>query len=275
MAHSFLLKDSVGTLSVEICPLHGGMVSQIHLQGKPILHIDPGKLETAPMAAGGMPLLFPFPSKTKDDCYRMEDEIYYMPMHGLVKNAAFAVKEVSSDSATLWIESNPAWLQQCYPFDFRLEVTYRVSGSTLHTTVSVTNRSQKSMPHYLGWHPFFLSSDKKNISMTHSMAVHYDYTACVDHPAEGPLDLSTWLDDVFHSPAHHSFRLTNPADGYEADCSFSDAFDAMVVCSWVDNSMCAEPWCGIPDGINQNRFLQWIAPGCTEDYHMDISLRSL
>ena len=275
MAHTILLSDPSQNLTVEICSAHGGMVTQILLNGNPILHIDRAALETAPMAAGGMPLLFPFPSKTKDDRYQLGGKTYLMPMHGLVKNAAFAVGEVTADSATLWIEPSPAWLQQCYPFDFRLEVTYRVTGSTLHTTVSVTNRAADPMPHYFGWHPFFLSTDKKNISMTHSMAVHYDYTACVDRPVEGPLDLSTWLDDVFHSPAHHSFRLTNPADGYEADCTFSDAFDAMVVCSWVDNSMCAEPWCGIPDGINQGRFLQWIAPGCTESYHMDISLRSI
>ena len=275
MAYSFLLKNAEETLSAEVCPVHGGMITQITLEGKPILHMDRGTLETAPMAAGGMPLLFPFPSKTKDDVYRMDGRTYYMPMHGLVKNAAFAVKEVTENTAKLWIGTNPAWAEQCYPFDFYLEVTYRLEGNTLYTTVSVTNRSASPMPHYLGWHPFFLSTDKKNIFLDQSMTVHYDYGACVDHPMEGTPDLSTWLDDVFHSPEDHSFRLTDPADGYEVGCRFSDAFDAMVVCSWVRESMCVEPWCGLPDSINQNRFLQWIAPGETAEYHMDLTLRSI
>jgi len=275
LARSFLIKSEDSTLTAEVCPVHGGMVTQLCLNGQPVLHVDRGSLETAPMAAGGMPLLFPFPSKTKDDCYTLEGKTYYMPMHGLVKNAAFAVESVTGDSVTLWMEPSPAWQRQCYPFDFRLEVTYRVEGSSLHAGIRLHNRSERPMPHYLGWHPFFLSTDKSRIRMEHSMAVHYDYVACQDSPVEAALDLSTWLDDVFHTPAQHSFLLTNEADGYEVDCRFSDAFDAMVVCSWVKDSMCVEPWCGLPDSINNGRFLRYVQPGSMEEYHMTLNLRRI
>lgn len=275
LAHCYLLSNADKTLTAEVCPVHGGMVAQICLEGQPILHVDRGSLETAPMAAGGMPILFPFPSKTKDDTYTLQGKTYHMPMHGLLKNAAFALGAVTEDSIELWMEPSPAWQEACYPFDFRLEVAYRLEGQTLHADIRVTNRSESPMPHYLGWHPFFLSTDKSRIRLDHSMAVHYDYAACQDSPVEGKLDLATWLDDVFHTPAQHSFLLTNEADGYEVNCRFSEDFDALVVCSWVKDSMCVEPWCGLPDSINQDRFLRWIAPGETAEYRMSLELRRL
>lgn len=275
MAHGILLKDASGNLEVTVCPAHGGMVAGIAFCGKQILRMDRHTLEMTPMMAGGMPLMFPFPSKTKNDSYVWEDKQYLMPMHGLVKNAAFAVESVSQDTMKLWIEPSPAWVQQCYPFDFRLEVTYQVAEGCLHTTARIENKSEKPMPHGFGWHPFFLSTDKTRISLDHSMTVHYDYGACQDHPCEGSLDLSTWLDDVFHTSTDHSFRLTNTADGYQVECRFDPQFDVMVVCSFVQDSMCIEPWCGIPDSINQNRFLQWVQPGCTEEYRMDLYFKTI
>lgn len=275
MAFTYELKNTDKSLIAQVCPAHGGMVTQLYLQGQPVFHLDAGSLETAPMAAGGMPLLFPFPSKTREDTYTLEGKTYRMPMHGLVKNAPFAVSQVSEDSVTVWMEPSPAWISDCYPFDFRLEVTYRLTEDALLADVLVTNRSDRPMPHYLGWHPFFLSTDKSRITLDHDFSVHYDYGNCVDYPAQLPLDLSTWLDDVFHTPANPCFTLTNTADGYEVNCTFSEDFEALVVCSWVKESMCVEPWCGIPDSINQNRFLRTVAPGETAGYQMKLQLKRL
>ena len=275
MAYSISIHNLEGTISAEIVPVHGGMVAQLYIQDRPLLKLDRATLETAPMAAGGMPVLFPFPSKTRNDQYTLNGKTYYMPMHGLVKNAPFAVEKATENSVNLWIEENPAWVAGCYPYRFRLEICYTLEGDTLSAELRLTNRSDKPMPHYLGWHPFFYSSDKRNIYLEHSMQVHYDYEKCVDSGVQGKLDLSTWLDDVFHSPLDNRFTLTNVADGYRVECRFDQAFQSLVVCSWVQDSMCVEPWCGLPDSINQNRFLQWVEPGETCVYNMELICTAL
>ena len=84
-----------------------------------------------------------------------------MPMHGLVKNDVFAVGETGENRARLWLENSPSWKAQYYPFDFRLEVEYRLEKNSLTVLFGIENRGDEAMPHYLGWHPFFKSTDKK------------------------------------------------------------------------------------------------------------------
>ncbi len=275
MAYIETIQTAGGVLQADIAPLHGGMVAQLRLQGRRLLHLEESALETAPMSAGGMPVLFPFPSKTREDRYELDGSPYYMPMHGLLKNAAFAVKSRERNAITLWMEGSPAWRAQCYPFDFHLELTYRVEGASLFTTAAVTNRSRRPMPHCLGWHPFFLTSDKGGMRLDWDFTVQYDYRRQVDLAAPERLDLGSRLDDVFHTPRSGVFQLTAPRDGYAVRCVPDRAFQVLTVCSWVSESMCVEPWCGLPDSINSRRFLQWVAPGATERYAVEWQARLL
>ncbi|HIR26765.1 MAG TPA: hypothetical protein IAB84_02195 [Candidatus Choladousia intestinigallinarum] len=272
---SLFISNKEKTLSAEIVPAHGGMIAQIYLEGKEILHIDRKQLETAPMAAGGMPILFPFSSKTTDDTYSLNGKKYCMPMHGLVKNDVFAVAEAREDRVRLWIGNSPSWKEQYYPFDFKLEAEYRIEGSCLETVFRITNLSQDSMPHYLGWHPFFKATDKKKTSLKQDMQVHYDYVRHLDLPGAAPEDLSLYWDDVFHTPVQGGFIFDNRGDGYRVLCHTDPEFQALVLCSWVEESMCIEPWCGLPDSINTGRLLQWIEPDQTREYRLRLTFTKL
>lgn len=269
---ALLLGNEDGTIKAEVVPAHGGMLSQIWLNGREILHLDRVTLETAPMTAGGMPILFPFSSKTKNDTYTLGEKTYYMPMHGLVKNDGFVVDTAEGNRAVLWIENSPSWKAQYYPFDFRLEVEYQIQKNCLTVTFRITNKSEQDMPHYLGWHPFFLSTDKHRIKLEQDMQVHYDYKNHVDMKMCELEDLSKDWDDVFHSPSKGGFLLKNEADGYRVRCEADEEFDALVVCSWVQESMCVEPWCGLPDSINTGRLLKWIPAGETKEYRVKLSI---
>lgn len=275
MAYTLELCGADGALRAQVVPCHGGMISQILLRGREVLHLDPGALETAPMAAGGMPFLFPFPSRTREDRYVLDGRAYHMPMHGLFKNAAFAVRSASEREVALWACSNAAMREAHYPFDFEIELRYRIDGDALRLTARVDNRSAAPMPHALGWHPFFKGSDKKRARLKHSMRVHYDYVNCADGPVPALDDLSLRWDDVFHSPAEREVVLENPADGYAVRMRFDEAFQALVVCTWVEDSICVEPWCGIPDSANSGRFLQWIPAGKSAECNVTMQFSPL
>lgn len=273
MARLIEIKNPDHSLCVEIAPDNGGMITQIQVNGKEILYLDRAALEMNPMTAGGIPVLFPFASKTKNDCYEWNEKNYGMPMHGLIKNAAFGIKDVAENRITLWIENNPCWYQDQYPFEFHFEVTYEICENRIRLEAAIENQSASPMPHYFGWHPYFRASDKHKLILNHPMTVHYDYTNCVDFRAPIEMDLSERWDDVFHTPKSNEFLLRNMEDGYEVRCTSGHGFEALVVCTWVEDCVCIEPWCGIPDSIHNGRFIKWIEAGKTECYEifLDIS----
>ncbi len=272
---ALLLENKQGTLKAEITPSLGGMSAQLTLEGKKLLHLNRQQLQTAPMAAGGMPILFPFAGRTEGDSYLLQGKRYEMPMHGLVKNDVFAVSCVGKEEAVLWLEGSPSWREQYYPFDFRLEVTYRLCGNCLAVSIAVTNRSEEPLPHALGLHPFFRATDKKRTAFCQDMCIHHDYEKCKDEPGFAIQDLSLYWDDVFAYPRERGFIFTNLADGYQVRCEPDPQFEALVVCSWVEESICAEPWCALPNSINTGRFLKWVAPGETKTYGVQFFLELL
>ena len=122
MAQIETIHNEDHSLCVEIAPDNGGMITQIRREGRAILYMDPEALELTPMKAGGVPILFPFPSRTNGDCYKWKGKNYRMPMHGLVKNSAWGMKELKENRIVLWMENNPCWYQEHYPFLFHLEL---------------------------------------------------------------------------------------------------------------------------------------------------------
>ncbi|MCI8526265.1 MAG: hypothetical protein HFF17_10165 [Oscillospiraceae bacterium] len=269
------LQSPGGSLRAELAPDLGGMAAQIYLRGRPVLHLDRGALELSPMTAGGIPLLFPFSSKLAGDTYEVDGRTYAMPMHGLIKNAAFGVLERSETRAAFWIAHNPCWLDGQYPFPFRFEVCYEVSGQTLSMTARVHNPGEKPLPHTFGWHPYFLATDKRQTRFFQTMRRWYDIPTGQDGPMPAALDLWEQWDDVFHTPEDCSFRLENLADGYAVTCRFGETQPVLVVCTTVPEAVCIEPWCGVPDAPRHGRFLTWVAPGEMAEYHMELAFETI
>ena len=262
-------------LSAKIAPANGGMVAQITIDGRDVLFFDESEAELMPILAGGSPVLFPFPSKTENGKYVIDGREYHMPCHGLVKNGTFAVKHKTSDAVTLWCDSSNAQKEANYPFDYLLEIEYKIAGNSLLTTAYVTNKSGKPMPHYLGWHPYFKASNKAALKFEHSMTRHYDYVNREEEPAITELDLSMDLDYVLHTPEKKELTLYNKPDGYMARYLLDDAHNVVVVWTGKKGAVCIEPWCGLPDSINNGRFVRYVQPGDTAKYTVELEIEKL
>jgi len=139
----------------------------------------------------------------------------------------------------------------------------------------VSNKSSKPMPHYLGWHPYFKATDKTRLKFEHSMCIHYNYFDGKDETTIEDIDLSKRWDNVFHTPVKKEFTLYNESDGYKASYILGDAYNVMVICTWIDGAVCLEPWCGIPNSINNGRFVKWVEPGKTESYTVELHLERI
>jgi galactose mutarotase-like enzyme len=269
------IQNEAGDITAEILPDYGGMVAKLAIGGENVLYLDESCLADSPVSAGGIPVLFPFAGRVKDDRYTLGGKEYHMPMHGVVKNRPFAVKQQSAHAVTVWVKADEALRDRNYPFDHTLELEYRLSGDALQIATRIENRSQQPMPHTLGFHPYFLATNRQLLAFTHHMTIRYDYALGVDSPADADIRLDQALDNVYCAPAQGEYTLENAPDGYRVRCVTDEAFQSIVVYTGKSGSVCIEPWCGIPDSIHNGRLLQWVPPGGFQTYSVALHLQSL
>lgn len=100
------------------------------------------------------PTLFPFIGRLTNNSYRFRGKTYPMGIHGFAAASEFSPVEQSSDRLVLSLSSSIVTLVQ-YPFDFSLEITYQLKGSTVEITYQVRNLDSKTMPFGIGGHPGF------------------------------------------------------------------------------------------------------------------------
>ena len=78
-----------------------------------------------------------------------------IPRHGLVRKNEFELVNQTEKSVTFAIEDDEN-IYQNYPYHFRLEITYVVTGKTVRTQYKVFNKeTNKVMPFFIGGHPGF------------------------------------------------------------------------------------------------------------------------
>lgn len=100
------------------------------------------------------PILFPVVGWTRDGIVRIGDETYPLDLHGFARTLPFTPVERGADWVRLRLRSSPQTLR-LYPFAFTLDVTYRLTGSSLRTELAVRNDDAAPMPYACGLHPGF------------------------------------------------------------------------------------------------------------------------
>ena len=110
--------------------------------------------------SGQAPVLFPICGSVRNDTvlYDKEDGSQKegkIPRHGLVRKKDFTLVEQTDNSVTFAIEDDEEMYEN-YPYHFRLEITYTVTGKTIRTQYKIYNKeAEKSMTYFIGGHPGF------------------------------------------------------------------------------------------------------------------------
>ena len=100
----------------------------------------------------GLGLLFPLVGETKDRKIKVDGEIFDIPRHGFARTSRFTLVTAEKAHCVWRLDASDATRRQ-YPFEFRLDVTYRIDGGALHMVGEVTNRGDRAMPASFGFHP--------------------------------------------------------------------------------------------------------------------------
>jgi Galactose mutarotase and related enzymes len=77
-----------------------------------------------------------------------------MPMHGFARDLPFEVVEIGDTQIRMRLETTKQ-TRELYPFDFRFDVVYRLTGNILETTFETSSTGKASLPYYAGHHFYF------------------------------------------------------------------------------------------------------------------------
>jgi len=273
--NTIVLKDSLSDLTATIYPDYGALLGKLKIGEINVLKLDESKLGTSNVLAGGIPILFPFASKTANDRYFLNGKEYHMPVHGFVKDTPFAVEKVTENSAVLWMETSNSLMASCYPFSFVFKVKYTLENSSLKIQATLINNSNEDMPHSLGWHPYFAVTDKKELVFSQSYQRYYDYINCCFGEQNRPIDLSEELDNVYCDPIDQRFSLINKADGYSVIQRFDSEYKTLVIYTKLADAVCLEPWIGIPNSINRGEYLSIVKANSEKDYNLILEVNKI
>ena len=98
--------------------------------------------------------IFPYVARLTEGAYTYRGRRYALPIHGFAPGAEFEPEIVDPDHMRFTLEDS-AQTRAVYPFRFRFNVSFRLSGASLITEYIVENRGDDPMFFGTGVHPGF------------------------------------------------------------------------------------------------------------------------
>lgn len=137
-------------LSAQIDPLGAQLCVLRDRAGRDLLwHGDPA------VWAGRAPILFPIVGTLAGGRYKLGDRSFSLSRHGFARGKPFEVVTTTPSSAVFRLRADES-TRSVYPFEFELDVSFRVAGASLSVVASVRNVGKEDLPASLGFHPGFL-----------------------------------------------------------------------------------------------------------------------
>ena len=245
--------------------------------------------------SGRAPILFPIVGRLKDDRLTVGGVPYPMRQHGIARTAAFSLVARDETSCRLRFTADEA-TRRAYPFDFTLDLDYRIEAATLTLAGTVRNAGRVAMPASFGFHPAFrrplpYGADPADHVVTFAedepepiAAVEGGLLSDTRRPSPvrgRTLDLGPQLFDddalIFLHPRSRSLRY-GPPGGRGLGIAFPDMPQLGLWSKPGAPFLCVEPWSGFAspagfDGdIAEKPGMTILAPGETRRFTMAVTL---
>ncbi|WP_299119394.1 aldose 1-epimerase [uncultured Winogradskyella sp.] len=235
-------------------------------------------------------ILFPFANRIKDGTYTFNRKNYQFyinqkeennALHGLVYNKTFKIldKNSSENEASIKLEYNEAKESKGFPYTYTIQLQYTLNENGLKLYVLVKNTDTKPFPFTLGWHPYFISdnlydstltfdSDKKLI-LNEKMIT----TGIEDFKNNNNFEVKDKkLDDCFILNTN-TIEFKTPSYNLEISASSSETF-LQLYTPPKTNTIAIEPTTGVSDSFNNKMGLQVLESGKTYSIDWEIKVTS-
>lgn len=137
-----------GNLSI-IVSEHGAELQSITKKGKEYLW-----QADARFWGRHSPVLFPIVGRVWGDVYRQGGKEYRLGQHGFARDMDFTLVVESDDELLYELKSNEV-THRVYPYDFRLQIGYRLENNRVIVSWRVENSGDGQMWFQIGAHPAF------------------------------------------------------------------------------------------------------------------------
>ena len=212
------------------------------------------------------PVLFPIVGSVWESRYRIDGVEYQLGQHGFARDMDF-VKVCELETEVRYRLESSQQTKEKFPYDFCLEIAYRLRGSSLDVIWEVSNPSEGDIFFQIGAHPAFNYPDYDpkvsgrghfTFDRTEGLeCIRIKEKGCVDAETKWPLELAEGIlrlkNDTFD--AIDTIMLQDSqvqkVSMFREDGSpwLSLSFDAPVVGIWSPPGknapfICIEPWYG-------------------------------
>ena len=147
MMREYQIKDKNGNTAI-ILPEKGATVISFKADNKEMFYLDAENINSSERPRCGIPFLFPVFGRTP------EESVYPMEIHGFGHTSEWTVLTHTQDSLTLELVANDE-TRKVYPFEFRVELNFRIEDGKLSIHQLYENTGEKDMPFAFGFHPYF------------------------------------------------------------------------------------------------------------------------
>lgn len=234
------------------------------------------------------PVLFPIVGGVWENTYRHDGITYPLSQHGFARDMEFELIQESETELRYRLCASEETRKK-YPFDFCLEIGYRIEGNSVEVLWKVTNPGKETLPFQIGAHPAFFfpdyapeTSERGYFGFDRTDNLEYiliTEKGCADpstsYPlplTDGllPLDIHTFDRDALILENHQVERVTL-YDNNKKPC-LSLHFTAPLVGLWSPPGknapfVCIEPWYGRCDRAHytgtfeEKDWMQHLTPG--------------
>ena len=101
------------------------------------------------------PILFPIVGSLKNKCYTYQGKTYSLPQHGFARDRKHSFVRKTDNELWFSLQADEE-TKKVYPFDFNLELGYRLEDTTVTVLWKVTNTGDTPLYFSIGGHPAFL-----------------------------------------------------------------------------------------------------------------------
>jgi galactose mutarotase-like enzyme len=243
---------------------------------------------------GGNPLLFPFCGRSFDrgleNHWRIgNNKRLPMPRHGFARNGHFEVVFMTESSIQGKLAPSDEAIQ-AYPFDYQFKVTYFFEELAFSVRMELENTGNEPMPWSAGHH-FYFTLPWHPAARRKDYHLNMEARKCAYHGPDGKLvmeknreschDLSdTALLDRIHWELRHN-RISFGPKGGEEDVHLVIGEQpvpsrGVTLVTWSESTdapyYCIEPWMGPPNAAEHGKGLNWVGPGETDTFSVQVSL---
>ena len=242
------------------------------------------------------PVLFPIVGSLNNGSYRYGGKVYPMSQHGFARDMEFELRQQGEQELKFVLRATEETKAK-YPFDFELELGYRLDENNLIVSWKVTNHDSRKMYFSIGGHPAFLCPIGGNGTQTDyrlSFDTNDNVTAAVIGNGgtlsartkeydlkDGMMDITADLFDedalIIENGQAHKVSLCNPA----GQPYLTVSFDAPLFGLWSPAKknapfVCIEPWYGRCDretfegDLSEREYGNMLAP--SEEFYAEYTI---